>query len=372
MQNHFIKKLQDQDERNLLRELQLPTGVDFCSNDYLSFASDPILQKRILKALTHVSLGSTGSRLLRGHHDTAVNLERLLAQWSGREEALFFSSGYQANLALLSAVLGKDSIVYSDELNHASLIDGIRLSGCQKRIFKHNDVADLEALILKDSSKAHKVLVVESLYSMRGDQAPLEELLKICTQHNVQMIVDELHATGVYGAGHTQRLGIQSQMLATVHGAGKALGVSGAWIACDSVTKDFLINFSRPFIYSTAPSPLLTEAVRGAVEYWQEIGEDRAEFCLEKSKDFKKMVKAFMRDEAVLGDGPITFLQLNESLLALNWSHALQMRGFDVRAIRYPTVPENLAGLRIIVHANQADADIKSLTSAIRQLVTEC
>jgi len=346
-------------------------GADFCSNDYLSFATDPLLQRKIYARLDHVSSGATGSRLLRGHHDTSVKLERALAQFSDREEALFFTSGYQANMALLSAVLTPETSVFSDELNHASIIDGIRLSGCEKFIFKHNDLENLEALLSRSASK-NKIVVVESLYSMKGDFSPLNEIATLCLENNAQLIVDEMHATGLYGAGMIQRHSLQNKTLATVHGAGKALGVSGAWVACDAVMKEYLVNFSRPFIYSTAPSPLLTEAVRVAVEHCQEVGAERAQVCLDKARDFVKQLKVFLVDDIISGEGPIVFINLKNSQVALEWSHALELRGFDVRAIREPTVPEQQAGLRIIIHANHASSDIKALVSAIRQMVIEC
>jgi len=370
--NFYLKKLEERESEHLLRTLQMPSGADFCSNDYLSFASDPVLQKKIQTGLALASSGSTGSRLLRGHHDSNVALESSLAKFSDREESLFFPSGYQANLGLLTAVLNSQSLVFSDQLNHASIIDGIKLSGAAKKIFPHNDMAALEKLLQDNAKVAHKVVVVESLFSMKGDFAPLVEISDICLRHGAELIVDEMHATGLYGAGLSQRNNLQNKVLASVHGAGKALGVSGAWIACDAVMKDFLINFSRPFIYSTAPSPLVTTAVKIAIEHWNEVGEERALRCLEKAREFVKQIKTFLVDDMISGDGPIVYLNLKNSHVAMEWSSALQMHGFDVRAIRYPTVPEDDAGLRISIHASHASSDIKALTSAIRQMVIEC
>lgn len=348
-------------------------GVDFCSNDYLSFVADPILQKNIYENLKSVPSGSTSSRLIRGHQPWIVNLEDKLAVWSSREAALFFPSGYQANLAAMTTLLGEETIVFSDEHNHASLVDGIRLSKSQKEIFAHNSLPSLEAQFrLHEGSEKTKIVVVESLYSMQGDQSPLKDLAALCQRYNAQLVVDEAHATGVYGAGLVQRQNLQSQVLMTIHCAGKSLGVSGAWLACDAILKEYFVNFCRPFIYSTAPSPLIASAVMTSLEYWEGVGADRADVCLEKANHLKEQLSVFLASDVLKGEGPILFINLRENLEALSWAQYMQSYGFDVRAIRYPTVPENQAGLRISMHASQSPEDIKAFVRAIKQRVLEC
>ncbi len=371
MKIHLLQKLQQQEENNLTRSLQEPAGIDFCSNDYLSFVTDPILQKSIYQNLLSVPSGSTSSRLIRGQHSHLTDLETKLAQWSSREAAVFFSSGYQANLAAMTALLDEESLVLSDESNHASIVDGIRLSKCEKVIFKHNDLADLEQK-LTVKTKKNKIVVIESLYSMRGDRAPLKQISELCQKSNALLVVDEAHATGLFGAGLVQLQDLQSQVLLTIHCAGKSLGVGGAWIACDALTKEYLVNFSRPLIYSTAPSPLLASALLSSLEYWDNVGAERAQLCLQKAQDFKQRLQQFVNAESLSGDGPILYFQLGESLEALHWAQYLQSSGYDVRAIRSPTVPQGQAGLRISLHAAQAPDDIKGLIRALRDRVLAC
>lgn len=372
MNPYYLQKLVEQDEKNLVRRLIESEGVDFCSNDYLGFSTDIILKKNILNAIKEVESGSTGSRLLRGNTSWICKLEEELAVFSGAEESLFFPSGYQANLGLLSALLDKNAVVFSDEFNHASIIDGIRLSGAEKKIFSHNSVEDLATHLQSVPLKTRKVVVIESIYSMKGDHAPLKEIFELCLQHRAELIVDETHATGIYKAGLAQRLGIQGQLLATVHSGGKALGVGGAWIATSAMVKDYIINFSRPFIYSTAPSPLLSEALRMSIQHWTAVGEERAFTAKEKARDFHKDLEKFMSEESLSGEGLIQYLNVGQSALAIEWSERLREQSFDVRAIRYPTVPEGQAGLRISIHADHSPADLKSLVSSLRRLVLEC
>ncbi|MBY0386358.1 8-amino-7-oxononanoate synthase [bacterium] len=372
MNIHFLQKLQEREEKHLTRYLQEPSGVDFCSNDYLSFASDVVLQKKIYENLKGVSSGSTSSRLIRGNQTSIQELEYQLAKWSSREAAIFFPSGYQANVAVLSTLLDETTLVFSDEFNHASIVDGIRLSKSEKIIFTHNDLQDLEQKLVSNKAHKNKIVVVESLYSMGGDRSPLKDLVRLCQKNGAELIVDEAHATGVFGAGLVQRQSLESQVLLTVHCAGKALGVSGAWIACDQLLKDYFINFCRPFIYSTAPSPLVVSALMTSLEYWQTVGADRAELCLEKAMGLKEQLEKFLDAPIIKGDGPILFVELGENSEALSWAQYLQSCELDVRAIRHPTVPENKAGLRISIHANQSPEDIKKLLRAFKEKVLSC
>ncbi len=372
MKIHFLQKLQQREEQNLTRTLQEPLGIDFCSNDYLSFATDVVLQKKIYENLKGVPSGSTSSRLIRGHKEEIAELESQLAQWSSREAAIFFPSGYQANVAVLSTVLDETTLVFSDEFNHASIVDGIRLSKSEKVIFRHNDLEDLEQKLTENKVHKNKIVVVESLYSMQGDQAPLKALTLLCQKWGAQLIVDEAHATGVYGAGLVQRQSLEAQVLLTIHCAGKALGVSGAWVACDQILKEYFINFCRPFIYSTAPSPLIVSALATSLEYWKSVGAERALLCLEKAAELKRQLSVFLDESMLTGVGPILFLRLGESNEAVNWAYYLQGSDLDVRAIRFPTVPQGQAGLRISMHASQSPEDLKKLVRAFKERILAC
>lgn len=369
---HFLQKLQEREEQGLARTITAPRGIDFCSNDYLSFARDPILQKRIYENLQNVPSGSTSSRLIRGQHEWLAEVEMQLATWSTRESAIFFPSGYQANLAVMSTVLDENTVVFSDAANHASIVDGIRLSKSEKIVFAHNNLIDLEEKLSVTSCEKVKMVVVESLYSMKGDRAPLKELCELCQKKGAQLVVDEAHATGLFGAGLVQRENLQSQVLMTVHCAGKALGVSGAWVACDQMMKEYFINFCRPLIYSTAVSPLITVALSTALEYWQSVGEERAQVCLEKARELKKQLAVFLDTTILSGEGPILYINLSDNLSAVSWSQYLQSYDFDVRAIRYPTVPRDEAGLRLSLQASRSPEDLKKLVRALKERILEC
>ncbi len=342
------ERLADCERSGRFRELMPRRGVDLCSNDYLGFAEDIALKERVAESLMRVPLGSTGSRLLRGNLEVFHEVENLLADFCGRNSAVLFSSGYQANVGLLSAVLRPDDHVFSDEKNHASIIDGIRLSRSNAHIFAHRDVASLQAKLESiPIQKGLKVIVTESLFSMDGDTAPLKELSELAERYTALLIVDEAHATGLSGSGMVQSLGLSSKVFATVHTAGKALGCSGAWIACDRALKNYLVNFSRPFIFSTAPMPFLAIALSEAIHHWNRIGTERASIVHKNAAQFKELARS--RRIPIEGGGPIFSVILGSDQRARSVSEYLADRGFDVRAIRPPTVKEGTSRLRLTI-----------------------
>ena len=345
---------------NQYRSLKKRHGIDFVSNDYLGFAQDQLVMKAFLKDISRLQMGSTGSRLLRGNLDIFEKVERDLADFCDREEALLFGSGFQANLALYSSLLTPEDIVFSDEYNHASIIDGIRLSKAQCKIFPHNDLKALGRLL--ESSKKHdglKLICTESLFSMEGDLAPLREMAQLAEKNNAYLVVDEAHATGLYGSGLVQHYKIQDRVLASVHTGGKALGVSGAWIAMSRSLKDFLINFSRPFIYSTAPQPLLAKSLSASLTQWKKDGERRASYLKESCAFFISKLRereeslSFSMPEGV--SGPIIPVILGSNERALGVAQSLEKKGYDVRAIRPPTVPQGQARLRLTINFNHSE-----------------
>ncbi len=334
----LASRLAERRRQGLGRTLRPRAGIDLCSNDYLGFAQDETLKARFLAALQDAPLGATASRLVRGNSAVHERVESSLATFCGRERALLFPSGYQANVGLLTALLHPEDAVFSDERNHASIIDGIRLSGANRYVYPHLDTGALEAQ-LAASDSPFKVVVTETLFSMDGDLAPLEDIGALCRRYGARLVVDEAHATGMYGAGLATGLDV----LASVHTGGKALGASGAWIAADASTIEYLISFCRPFIYTTAPLPAQVHLLGAAVEHWQRVGPARATEVRRRA--------ACVRE--ALGqppsDTPIVPIVAGTPERALALEARLSEAGYDCRAIRPPTVPQGTSRLRMTV-----------------------
>src|SRR5438128_524337 len=256
-------------ERNQFRELASPPGIQLSSNDYLGLSSHSGLKDAIARALEEDDrVSSTGSRLLSGNSERWEQLEQRFAEFVGTEAALYFPSGYAANIGLLSSILKDGDTVFSDSANHASLIDGIRLSRANRVIFPHADLGYLEESLRRTRGKGEKIIVVESVFSMDGDRAPLRELITLCERHGATLIVDEAHAIGVEGLGgrglvHAIREG--DHVLATVHTCGKALASMGAFVAGSRTLRDYLINHARTFIFTTALPPYCAAQIQEAL-----------------------------------------------------------------------------------------------------------
>jgi 8-amino-7-oxononanoate synthase len=332
------------------RGLKQREGVDFSSNDYLGFSEDIEFREQTLRFLAGYPMGATGSRLLRGNLELHEDVEAKLANFCGAESALLFPSGYQANIALLSALLGEDDHVFSDEFNHASIIDGVRLGRARKHVFKHNDLSSLQVALNQAKGKGSKFIVTESLFSMEGDFAPLKALADLAHEYDGHLIVDESHSTGVYGdfarnlgGGRVQECGLRQSVLATIHTGGKALGSGGAWIAGPSRLRDYLINFSRPFIFSTAPAPSVAASLSFAVDHWKSVGAHRAREIRTIAKDFAEKLNCYAPKSASL----ILPIIVGSNQGTIRIARRLQDAGFDVRAIRPPTVPEGTARIRL-------------------------
>src|SRR5437899_405308 len=267
-------------ERSQLREFAQLNGVNFCSNDYLGLAEDSRLKLAVLEAVEKgVRVGGTGSRLLSGHDPVWNELEEEFAAFAGTEAALYFSSGYAANLGLLSAVLDKNDLVFSDALNHASLIDGIRLSGARRVIYAHLDLNGLEAGLRNHAlERCRKLIVTESVFSMEGDVAPVTEIFALAERYAAGVNVDEAHATGVHGPtgrGIAVKDRIVQHLAAAVHTCGKALASAGAFVCGSAILKEHLINHARPFIFSTAMPPYMAEQIGEALRISQTMDGER-------------------------------------------------------------------------------------------------
>lgn len=360
----------------LLRQLR-PAGslTDFCSNDYLGFARSPELRVAIQRAddqLMDARTGATGSRLLAGHTELADAVEQGLAAFYQAEAALLFNSGYDANLGLLACLPQAGDTLLTDELIHASMIDGARLSYATRRRFRHNDLTDLEHQLRSaaDSPLPGQVFVaVESVYSMDGDVAPLRELADLCDHYGAALIVDEAHATGIYGPngeGQVVARDLQDRVLARIHTFGKALGVHGAAVVGPVVLRDYLINFARPFIYSTAGPPHSLLAIRCAHEHGQTHPDARQQLHSRLAYFRQRLSDVLPGSSWTDSPSPIQCLIVPGNDNARRVAAMAQQAGFDVRAILSPTVPAGQERLRICLHAYNTETDIDLLLDTLR------
>lgn len=369
----LANRLADLDAEGLLRRPALAAGVDFSSNDYLGFGRDGELARAVagrisaLAASRPEALFAPASRLLRGETELHRELEERLARYKGTEAALVFPSGYQANVALLSAILGPHDRVLSDALNHASLIDGLRLAGCRRCVVPHLDLAAYEAALAEPAASGRTVVVVESLFSMDGDAAPLAALADLCDRHGALLVVDDAHAAGIFGArrgsGLVEAHGLERRVAATVTTFGKALAVSGACVAGSRTLVDWIVNRARPFVFSTAVSPLTLLALAASLDHLERHRERSATVRARAARLRRRLAAAGLDVEG--GDSPIVPVVLGSNERALAVAAAVRQKGFDVRAVRPPTVPEGTARLRISVHADHSEEQIDGLAAAV-------
>ncbi len=267
------------DRAKMRRSRQTPRGLSLSSNDYLGLATHPRVKEKMAEAVRRDGCGSTGSRLLTGHHPAFTRLEQRFARWKGTENALYFSSGYLANLGVLTTFLEEGDVVFSDELNHASLIDGQRLGKARRVVFRHGDVSDLARLIEGDNSPGQKFLVTESVFSMDGDEAPVTEYAALCRATNTALIVDEAHAVGILGlrgSGLIEEAGLNADVFLSINPAGKALGVGGAFVAGPAWAIDYLIQRARSLIFSTAAPPAMAAALEASLDVIRDEPERRS------------------------------------------------------------------------------------------------
>jgi 8-amino-7-oxononanoate synthase len=358
-------------ESGLLRTLRPPSGADFSSNDYLNLAADPRVVHGFVSGAAREGCGSTGSRLLRGDRTVFAAVERRFAQFKGAERALLFSSGYLANLAVLATLAEAEDVIFSDERNHASLIDGVRLSRARKVVFPHSDVGALDQLMASVSSAGLRFVVVESLYSMDGDVGPLAEYDALCRRRGALLIVDEAHAVGVFGArgsGLIEAAGLDPTSCVSVNPAGKALGAAGAFVAGPARLVDYLVQRARPFVFSTAPPPSLAGALDASLTI---VGEEpvRRERLLARAAYFRSRLRRLglsVSDEVT----QIVPVIIGDNLRAVAVADQLQAEGFDVRAIRPPAVPVGSARLRISLNAALTEGTLDRFSDALVAALT--
>jgi 8-amino-7-oxononanoate synthase len=366
------KRLQERKEKGNLRSLALSKAeLDFFSNDYLGLARSRELSESVNKEYGkqygNIN-GSTGSRLLSGNSEYFAATEKYLAQLFKAESALLFNSGYSANLSILSAVPQKNDTIIYDELIHASLKDGARLSFAKRFSFSHNDLADLEAKMQKSSGQIF--VVIESVYSMDGDFAPANEITKLCDKYKAALIVDEAHSTGIFGDqgnGLLCSLGIEHKVFARIHTFGKAMGVHGACICGSPELIDFMINFARPFIYTTALPLHALISIRKSFEY---LGENifLQELCRKNISLFKSGLEN-TEGKLIESEGPIQVIKIGGNEQTKKVAESIREKGFDVRPILSPTVKEGEERLRVCLHTFNTQKEIQELSALINLLI---
>ena len=370
--NHLSDQLNTRESDGLLRSLQDLAGmIDFCSNDYLGLSQNSDLTHAIEQAtrlraekgqaLAH---GATGSRLISGHSLIFDEFEQACAEMHRAEAALLFASGYDANVGLISAVAQEGQVIFCDKLLHASLIDGLRLCKAEKRIFKHNDLGDLVHLLEEYPKETPKWIVVESIYSMDGDMAPLVELVDLKNTYNTEIIVDEAHSGGLYGPGGSGlcvEVGQEIEIFARVITFGKAWGNAGAVVLGSKILKDYLINFARPFIYSTAPSPQHVSSLLATLAFIK--SQDTLRQKLQTNIQFFQSHchgDAWGKSQTAI---QTFFVSGNQALRAA--AKKAQATGFAVKPIVYPTVAKGQERIRITLNAASQEKDMLTLIQTL-------
>lgn len=365
---NLSEKLESRKQNHALRQLpQKQEKIDFVSNDYLGFSrSEKLFQEthQYLIQNKYTQNGATGSRLISGNHPLYDVTENHIAHFHQSESALIFNSGYDANVGFFSSVPQKGDLILYDELIHASIRDGIQLSNAKSYKFQHNDFEDLERLLLKSNGGASIYVATESVFSMDGDTPNLEELIRLTEKHNCHLVIDEAHALGIFGEkgeGHVQEMGLQDKVFTRIMTFGKGLGCHGAVVLGSSELKDYLVNFSRSFIYTTGLSPHSVATILMGYQH------------LEKEKDtllqLRENINFFNQEKQMMGMRPLfvrsksaiqcAIIPGNEKVKTI--ALQLQENGFDVKAILSPTVPEGQERLRVCLHSYNSKKEITQL-----------
>ncbi|MBF4506110.1 pyridoxal phosphate-dependent aminotransferase family protein [Flavobacterium sp. JLP] len=372
---NLIQRLENRKQNNSLRQLpSFNNLVDFSSNDYIGFSKSESIFK-----LTHhylveneiIQNGATGSRLISGNHSLYQIAENFISHFHEAESALIFNSGYDANVGFFSAVPQRNDVILYDELSHASIRDGITMSNAKSYKFNHNDFEDLERLILKFPD-TNIYIITETVFSMDGDSPNLEELAQLSEKYNCYLVVDEAHTLGVFdekGEGLSQYLHLHNRIFARIMTFGKALGCHGAAILGSSELKEYLINFSRSFIYTTGLSPHSVATILIAYQQLeieaQTIDKLRQNIILfNQQKNLLGLKPMFVRSKSAIQSAIVPG---NENVKRL--AQQLQDRGFDVKPILSPTVPEGQERLRFCIHSYNSEEEINQVLELLRNSI---
>ena len=358
-----------------LRSLKPRAGIDFSSNDYLGLASNPRMRKAISAAIeAGTPIGAGGSRLLRGNCAEHESLEAEAARFFGAEAAIYLATGYTANFAVITTLPQRGDLLVLDQLVHASIHEGARAGRAEFRFSAHNDANSVEEVIRawrSGGGKGRVWIVAESLYSMDGDFAPLEALVEIADQHDAFLMIDEAHATGVFGpSGRGLTAAYEGrETLIAIHTCGKALGAAGALVATTRPLRDFLVNRCRPFIFSTAPSPLMAVAVQEALSILREEPEhqQRLTRLIGFAQEEIGARQGQQQGWHLSGSQIIPYI-VGDNARAMALAASLQARSFDIRGIRPPTVPVGTARLRISLTNNVDENDVRAMLGALAEV----
>jgi 8-amino-7-oxononanoate synthase len=379
-ENFLSRKLEERKAQDALRRLRLPDGkADFCSNDYLGVVKNGMLAGVVGEAEAH---GSGGSRLLAGNYALIETVEKTIADFHGAEAGLIFNSGYDANLGLLSCVPRRGDVVLYDALSHASIRDGMRLSFARAYAFAHNDLGDLERQLVAARAENHAVpgageaakaddganvfVVTESVFSMDGDQAPLAGMAELCRRFDARLIVDEAHGTGIIGEkgeGLVQATGLEASCFARIHTFGKAVGCHGAIVVGSALLREYLINFSRSFIYTTALPPASIRALDAAYALLPRLGAERERL----GRLIDRFRAADIGFERLNSTTPIQVVVIPGNAAVRAVADQLQEAGLDVRPILSPTVERGRERLRIVLHAFNTDEEVDRLIEGLQK-----
>lgn len=373
----LLQKLQQRKEQNALRKLSSSYNlIDFASNDYIGFAKSEAVFSQTHQFLLDKNIkvnGATGSRLLSGNHSLYQETENFIAHFHKVDSALIFNSGYDANIGFFSSVPQRNDVILFDELCHASIRDGIQMSNAKSYKFQHNDLEDLKKQIEKFSSDDNDIYIVtESIFSMDGDAPNLEELTTLSKKHKCYLVIDEAHALGVFGEqgeGLVQSLGLEDKVFARIMTFGKGLGCHGAAVLGSQELKSYLVNFARSFIYTTGLSPHSIATIL--------IGYQHLKTEKETLKKLKANIILFNQEKMRLGLKPMFVYSKSAIQCAIipgnnkvkNIAAQLQQKGFDVRPILSPTVPEGQERLRFCLHSFNLENEIFNVLELLATFV---
>lgn len=369
--SNWETKIQRRIQENSIRELKNLSGLkDFYSNDYIGNSRDPKIRNSIISAVSalnnDVQNGATGSRLLSGNHDWAVRCEHFIREYYFAEEALLFNSGYDANMGIMGCIADRNDTIIYDELSHASIRDGLRISTSRSFSFKHNDIPDLEKKL--QQATGNIFVITESIFSMDGDASPLKAISELCDKYKAYLMVDEAHAVGMYGnkgEGLVHELGLNDNVYIRIITFGKGVGYHGAAALCSSETKQYLVNFCRSLIYSTALPPLDCIGIIKAHESMQNKNNEREQ--LKSNSTYIRNLISQYQIKTIQGNSAIVPVIIPDNLKVKQIAKILNDSGIGVFPVVSPTVPIGSERLRIIVHAYNTREEMDQLTTILNK-----